>query len=185
MTKRKKSSMRTSGKPKVARSTNDSGQPSQLNNSWSSDDTTIEDGSKSGNNHTTSCKVCSEEIIMNNDSINDISHLKCNCNFCYHGECLTVDDSLLPHLKLVGDIGGWCWPPCIRRAQDLCIKPLNQLGAHTSSKHPLHSSSSQRIGSYSVDTMPEFCQKMSSEINDLKIQIQTIAEFLSPNLTTA
>ena len=74
---------------------------------------------------TASCPVCHKSTIS--DSI-EISSLKCCvCSKAYHGECLSIDELLLPLLHVVVDIGGWCCVPCRKsKKESLAVKqPLS------------------------------------------------------------
>ena len=180
MPKRKKS-IKTGDNSKVARKGNGAippSQPSQLDGSWSSADFTLDEGSNSGDIDKT-CKVCNGEIIHNFLTSSDIRHLKCCICFCYyHGECLSIDENLLPHLCLLEGIGGWCCAPCIRGVKVSNNKSLKPIGCNSSQSMD----SARNTGVCSGDQMMDICQKLSSERSDLKVQIQTITEFLSPNL---
>ena len=56
--------------------------------------------------YTIKCKHCAEEINMNAED-SEISHLQCCiiCDCFYHGECLSIPQSLLSQLYIV--IRGW------------------------------------------------------------------------------
>ena len=140
MPKRKKNSVHTNDKAKVARtlrttnSTLQSSQTSQLSDSWLSSETTLTadnvdvgENSQAGDNvnnvNIRSCYVCKEEIIQNEVIDENIIHLKCClCDTLYHGECLSIDDSILPHLHLITSIGGWSCAPCQRRFRQVLSK---------------------------------------------------------------
>ena len=59
---------------------------------------------------TASCSVCNKST--KSDAIEITSLQCCVCSKSYHGECLSIDELLLPLLHVVVDIGGWCCVPC-------------------------------------------------------------------------
>ena len=56
------------------------------------------------------CNICKQTITQGIE-IKSLQCCICN-NSYYHGECLKISDSLLPHLHVVADIGGWCCTLC-------------------------------------------------------------------------
>ena len=55
------------------------------------------------------CNIC-KQIIAQGIEIKSLQC--CICNNSYHGECLKINDALLPHLHVVADVGGWCCTQC-------------------------------------------------------------------------
>ena len=185
MVKRKKTSVRAGVKSKVARSLastvyNTESQSSQLDDSWSSDD----NSSKCGNN--ASCKVCKEDIVLNPQISTEICHLKCCiCDNNYHGECLSLDESLLPHLHLMMAIGGWCCAPCRRRVRGFADGAILSQPVAQVVFNPLQLPDPAASTSVSdLDNVLDLCKKLNTEISDMKLQMRTITEFLSPIVDT-
>ena len=65
------------------------------------------------------CPVCNETTLST--SIEIISLKCCLCNTNYHGECLSIDESLMNFLYDIVDIGGWCCVRC-RKANKCSMK---------------------------------------------------------------
>ena len=182
MAKRKKSTNKSGVKSKLARSGGQNSQSSQpsaqfLNDSWTSGDSDIMEtlGSDTGNTMVV-CKVCDEEVVMNSE----ICYIKCClCDCCFHGECLSIDENLLPHLHLFVEITGWCCLPCRnifkRTIQGKQLLRSEKAGLTPSQANP------NSTGLHDGEKILDFCNKLNTEINDIKLQIRTIADFLSHN----
>ena len=133
-------------------------QASRLNESWSSMD------SSQTSNILISCKVCTHEINIKSLDDHDLDYIKCSvCDQYYHGECLSIDGSIIPHLHIFREVGGWCCTYCCRNAKSFIMKSIVNVSDNESSN---------------VNS----CNKLISEINDIKTQIQSITEFLSSSL---
>ena len=56
------------------------------------------------------CPVCKQTTIS--DGVEVKSLRCCICRDSYHGDCLSIEDSLKQYLHVVVDIGGWCCVHC-------------------------------------------------------------------------
>ena len=56
------------------------------------------------------CPVCKQTTISTSVEINSLRCCLCDTNF--HGECLSIDESLMNFLYVVVDVGGWCCTGC-------------------------------------------------------------------------
>ena len=113
--------------------------------------------------YTIKCKHCAEEINMNAED-SEISHLQCCiCDSFYHGECLSVPQTLLLQLYIVIEVGGWSCSPCRRSMRSR--KPADP-------SVPLNGSASSSDSS-----------NISSVITNIKNQLKSITEFLASNFS--
>ena len=105
------------------------------------------------------CKHCAEEINMAENS--EISHLQCCiCDNFYHGECLTISETLLPQLYIVVEVGGWSCTAC---------RKVMRCNKGNGAKVP------------NAKQVTSMDSSLRSEINDIKTQLQSITQFLSSN----
>ena len=114
--------------------------------------------------YTIKCKHCVEEINMNAED-SEISHLQCCiCDCFYHGECLSIPQTLMSQLYIVIEVGGWSCSPCRRSLRSK--KPAEPC---VPSNKPATSSDNN----------------ISSEISNIKNQLKSITEFLTSNFFCA
>ena len=59
---------------------------------------------------TNMCPVCKQTTISISVEINSLRCCLCDTNF--HGDCLSIDESLMNFLYVVVDVGGWCCTGC-------------------------------------------------------------------------
>ena len=102
MAKRKKSTVKSGSKSKLARTgQSQSSQASRLDDSWSSLEQSDVESSKTSN-ILISCRVCTQEICIK--TLNNIDYLQsCLCSHYFHGECLSINESILPNLHIFDD----------------------------------------------------------------------------------
>ena len=56
------------------------------------------------------CKTCNKPTAFNIFEVNSVQC--CFCRSVHHGSCLDIDESLLPFLYVIKEVGGWCCPTC-------------------------------------------------------------------------
>ena len=135
-----------------------------------------------------SCKVCTHEINIQSLDDQDLDYIKCSgCDQYFHGECLSINDSILPHLHIFREVGGWCCTYCHRNPISFNTKPLDNTTVKKSTTvdkiadilPPVNYSIQDKVGVGSsdrpgVDVLLDVCSNLASEISDLKVQIRVL-----------
>ena len=69
------------------------------------------------------CPVCKQTTLSTSVEITSLKCCLCNTN--YHGDCLSIDESLMNFLYVIVDIGGWCCVRCRKANKNSMKDPIN------------------------------------------------------------
>ena len=101
------------------------------------------------------CKVCKKNTRFN---IFEVNALQCSiCKDVSHGSCLNIDESLLPFIYVIKEVGGWCCTSC---------RSSPQTARNSKGKLPTTSVSQQ-----SIDVL-------TRELSDIKSSLLVVTQAL-------
>ena len=129
-----------------------------------------------GDNPTTLCSICKQDDVTH---LYETTTISCSvCSSSFHGTCLSLDSSLLPYLYVVEKIGGWCCSICQTRLKNSKLKGKTPKTRPNSIPHTLIQPSNSTPSL--IPYIDPIVAKITSDLSELKLQIQLISQSLKP-----